>query len=102
LFVMLWQGSLRAEYALLREARVVPVVALGGGGYRLKSTEPGAAVYHTSVFWTGGAGVDVALSRRLVGEVRVSAQRLVDATSGSASGGVAWLTVFEAGVRVAP
>ncbi len=100
--VMLYQGSLRAEYALIREGRVVPVVALGGGWYRLKDTDAGTVIYHTSVFWSGGVGADVTLGPAVVGEVRLTAQRLMEATSTHALGPVGWLTVLEVGARFTP
>ena len=41
---------------------VSPVLALGGGAYRLKSSDGGQTFYHTNTFWSGGGGLDVAVS----------------------------------------
>ncbi|MGH9893484.1 MAG: hypothetical protein ACREA0_16140, partial [bacterium] len=80
---------------------VRPVLALGGGMYRIKSTDQGNAVYHTSLMWLFGVGADYPLSPRLMGEVRLERQQLIEANSKYANGSVGALTVFEVGVRIA-
>lgn len=108
LAVPLLQGLVRGEYALLRErpggSGVVPVLAAGGGAYRLKSTDPANMVYHTSVFWLVGAGVDWRAGPQLHGEVRLERQQLYEANSGhaGADGGVGALTILEVGLRYSP
>jgi len=77
------------------------VLSLGGGVYRIKSTDPGNAVYHTSLLWLIGVGADYPLSPRLTGEVRLERQQLIEANSKYANGTVGALMVFEVGVRIA-
>jgi hypothetical protein len=100
LAVGLFQGLVRGEYALLPNATVHPVIALGGGMYRIKSTDTRNAVYHTSVLWLFGFGADYPLSPRLTGELRLERQQLIEANSTHANGAVGALTVFEVGVRI--
>jgi hypothetical protein len=69
--------------------------------YRIKSTDAGNAVYHTSLLWLIGVGADYPLSPRLTGEVRLERQQLLEASSKYANGAVGALTVFELGVRIA-
>jgi hypothetical protein len=106
LAVPLLQGLVRGEYALLRErlGAVVPVVTAGGGVYRIKSTDPGNMVYHTSLFWLIGAGVDWTIGPQLRGEARLERQQLYEANSrfAGADGGVGALTILEVGVRYVP
>ena len=101
-FVGLYQGLVRGEYALVRRGNLVPVVTLGGGVYRIKSTDPHTMVYHTSLFYGFGAGVDYALGLHLMGTVRLERAQLVEANSQHANGAVGALTVLEVGVRVTP
>jgi hypothetical protein len=102
--VGLSQGLVRGEYALTRGGggNLVPVVSLGGGVYRIKSTDARSVVYHTSLFWMVGAGVDYALGFRLTGTARLERQQLLEANSPNANGAVGALTVLEIGVRVTP
>ncbi len=100
--VGLFQGLVRGEYALLRGGNLVPVVSLGGGMYRIKSTDSQNVVYHTSLFWMIGAGVDYALGFRLTGTARPERQQLLEANSQHVNGAVGALTVLEVGVRVTP
>jgi len=100
--VGLYQGLVRGEYALTRGGHLTPVVSLGGGLYRIKSTDPGTVVYHTSLFWMAGAGIDYALGFRMQGVVRLERQQLYEANSQHANGAVGALTVVEVGVRVTP
>ncbi len=100
--VGLFQGLVRGEYALIRGGNLVPVVSLGGGMYRIKSTDPRTMVYHTSLFWMIGAGVDYALGFRLTGTARLERQQLLEASSQYANGAVGALTVLEIGVRLTP
>jgi hypothetical protein len=100
LAVGLFQGLVRGEYALLPNATVHPVIALGGGMYRIKSTDTRNAVYHTSVLGLFGFGADYPLSPRLTGELRLERQQLIEANSTHANGAVGALTVFEVGVRI--
>ena len=101
LAVGLFQGLVRGEFSLLPSATVHPVLSLGGGLYRIKSTDPRNAVYHTSLLWLIGVGADYPLSPRLTGEVRLERQQLIEANSKYANGSVGALTVFEVGVRIA-
>lgn len=104
LAVPLIQGLVRGEYALLREGGVIPVVTAGGGIYRLKSTDNANMVYHTSLFWLVGAGIDWAIGPQLTGEARLERQQLYEATSSitGADGTVGALTILEVGVRYSP
>jgi hypothetical protein len=106
LAVPLMQGLVRGEYELLREdaSTVIPVLSAGGGMYRIKSTDPGNMVYHTSLFWLVGAGVDWRLGPQLKGEARLERQQLYEANSShpGADGGVGALTILEVGVRYSP
>jgi hypothetical protein len=100
--VGLFQGLVRGEYALTQRGNLVPLVSLGGGVYRIKSTDARNVVYHTSLFWMIGAGVDYALGFRLTGTARLERQQLVEANSKYANGAVGALTVLELGVRITP
>jgi hypothetical protein len=100
--VGLYQGLVRGEYALTRGGNLVPVVSLGGGTYRIKSTDAQSVVYHTSLFWMVGAGVDYALGFRLTGTARLERQQLLEANSPYKNGPVGALTVLEIGVRLTP
>ena len=95
--VALLEGYGRAELALLPRGQVSPVVSLGAGGYRLKSDDDGRTVYHTNAFWSGGVGVDVAVSQRVTLEVRAERQWMRDTNVGH----VATFWPLGAGVRVA-
>jgi len=100
--VGLYQGIVRGEYALTRSEGVVPVVALGGGVYRIKSTDPTNMVYHTSWLYLFGAGIDFPVGPRLFGVMRVERQQLIEANSKYQDGAVGALTVLEVGLRVTP
>jgi hypothetical protein len=102
LAVGLMQGLLRGEYDLTHGNGAVPVVALGGGFYRVKSTDPKNMLYHTSVFWLIGAGVDYPLAPRVQGELRLERQQLYEANSKYVNGAVGAITLLEIGVRVHP
>jgi len=102
LAVGLMQGLVRGEYALSQRWGVVPVVSLGGGLYRVKSTDRANVLYHTSIFWLIGAGVDYPLAPRLQGEVRLERQQLYEANSSHVNGSVGALTIFEVGARITP
>jgi hypothetical protein len=102
LAVPLFQGLVRGEYELTRNTAAVPVLSLGGGLYRVKSTDPTNRVYHTSLFWLIGAGVDYPLGPRLQGELRLERQQLYEANSSHLNGAVGALTLLEIGVRVHP
>ena len=93
----LLEASARAELALLPRRTITPVVSLGGGGYRLKSGDNGRSIYHTNLFWVGGAGLDAALSPTVTAELRIERQWMTD----SPAGHVATLWPVAAGVRVA-
>ena len=95
--VALLEGYGRAELALLPRGQVSPVVSLGAGGYRLKSDDDGRTVYHTNAFWSGGVGLDVAVSPRVTLEVRAERQWMRDTNVGH----VATFWPLGAGVRVA-
>jgi hypothetical protein len=102
LAVGLLQGLVRGEYALSQHWGVVPVVSLGGGLYRVKSTDRTNEVYHTSIFWLIGAGVDYPLAPRVQGELRLERQQLYEANSSHVNGAVGALTIFEIGARITP
>ena len=98
--VALTQGYVRGEYALVTEGPVIPVVALGGGGFRIKSDDPRHLVYHTSYFWLAGVGFDARLSESAIAEVRLDTQQLNEMSSQYVNGHVGALTVVQAGVRL--
>jgi hypothetical protein len=98
--VVLYQGLVRGEYAFATSGNLTPVLSLGGGVYRIKSTDPANVVYHTSLFWMFGAGVDYALGYRLVGMARLERQQLVEANSKYVNGSVGAVTLLEVGLRV--
>jgi len=100
--VALYQGLMRGEYALTQGGNVTPVLSLGGGIYRIKSTDRRNVVYHTSLFWMVGGGIDYALGFRMKGVVRLERQQLYEANSKHANGAVGALTVFELGLKVTP
>jgi hypothetical protein len=100
--VSLTQAYLRAEYTFATDAQVMPVVSLGGGLFRILSDDPRHFVYHNSFFWLIGAGADISVSPRVVGEFRVETQQLNELTSSIVNGHVGALTVVEAGVRMSP
>jgi hypothetical protein len=110
LAVPLFQGLVRGEYAFLPHggegggSGVVPVVTLGGGLYRIKSTDAANMVYHTSLFWLIGAGVEWTLGPQLKGVARLERQQLYEANSShpGADGSVGALTILEVGVRYSP
>ncbi len=87
----------RAELAVLPDGPVSPVVSLGVGAYHLKSNDNGQAVYHTNAFWSGGVGLDVAVSPRVTLEARVERQWMRDANQGH----VATFWPMGAGARIA-
>jgi len=87
----------RAELAVLPGGPVSPVVSLGVGAYHLKSNDNGQAVYHTNAFWSGGVGLDVAVSPRVTVEARVERQWMRDANQGH----VATFWPMGAGARIA-
>jgi len=94
----LLEASARAELALLPGRTITPVVSLGGGGYRLKSGDNGGgAIYHTNLFWVGGAGLDATVSPKVTAELRIERQWMTD----SPAGHVATLWPVAAGLRVA-
>ena len=102
LAVGLMQGLVRGEYDLTHGTGAVPVVALGGGFYRVKSTDQANRLYHTSIFWLIGAGVDYPLAPRVQGELRLERQQLYEANSKYVNGSVGAITLLEIGVRVHP
>jgi len=89
------EGYGRAELALAPRGAVSPVLALGGGVYRLKSADGGQTVFHTSTFWSGGGGLDVAVSPSVTLELRVERHWMWDTDLGH----VATLWPLAAGVR---
>ena len=95
--LLLFEGYGRAELAVLPRGRVSPVVALGAGGYRLKSQDGGATVYHTNLFWSAGLGADGVVSPRVTVEVRFERQWMTDTDQGH----VATLWPLGAGLRIA-
>ena len=100
--VALYQGLVRGEYAFGTGGNLVPVLSLGGGVYRIKSTDQRNVVYHTSLFWMVGGGIDYTLGPRTNGVIRIVRQQLYEANSKFANGAVGALTVVEVGVRVTP
>src|SRR5207237_9191817 len=71
---VLAQGFGRVELSLVPRGGVSPVLALGGGAYRLKSVDGGQTFYHTNTFWSGGGGLDVAVSPSVTLELRIERQ----------------------------
>lgn len=102
LSVGLYQGIVRGEYALSQSEGIVPVVALGTGVYRIKSTDPTNTVYHTSWMYLFGAGVDFPVGPKTWGIARLEREQLVEANSKYVNGAVGALTVVEVGIRVTP
>ena len=95
--VLLLEGYGAAGWSLLPSAPVSPVLSLGAGVYRLKSGDDGQTVYHTSEFWWGGVGADVAVSPTVTVELRGERHWMRDAGQGH----VATVWPLAAGVRVA-
>ena len=95
LSLRLLQGYGRAELALVPRGTVSPVLSLGAGGYRLKSGDNGQTVYHTNLFWSGGAGADVVVTPSVIVELRVERQWMRDTNQGH----VATFWPVSAGVR---
>jgi hypothetical protein len=100
--VALTQGYVRAEYALAPDRAVVPLLAFGGGAFRIKSDDRRHIVYHTSFFWLAGVGFDARVSRSAIAEVRLETHQLNEMSTPYVTGHVGALTVVEAGLRVAP
>jgi len=93
--LVLVEGYGRVELSLVPRGVVSPVLALGGGVYRLKSSDGGQTFYHTNAFWSGGGGVDVAVSPSVTLELRVERHWMRDTNFGH----VATLWPLAAGVR---
>jgi hypothetical protein len=93
--LLIAEGYGRAELSLLPRGVVSPVLALGAGAYRLKSDDGGQTFYHTNAFWSGGGGLDVAVSPSVTLELRVERQWMRDTNVGH----VATLWPIAAGVR---
>jgi len=87
----------RVELAVLPGGPVSPVVSLAVGAYHLKSDDNGQTVYHTNAFWSGGVGLDVAVSPRVTLEARIERQWMRDANQGH----VATFWPIGAGARIA-
>lgn len=79
----LFQAYVLAEFAILPERHLTPVISVAGGGYRAKSDDIGRGIYHTWLYWSAGAGIDVVLSPAWVGLVRVAYQGFLDQGEGS-------------------
>jgi hypothetical protein len=95
ILVSLAQVFVRAEAAPIAVGRVSPVVAVGGGAYRLRGDDKGEYVLHTALFWSVGGGVDIATGSTLVVQLRVAHQHHSDFQWGH----VATLRPVHAGVR---
>jgi len=95
--LLLAEGYGRVELALVPRGAVSPVLSLGGGGYRLKSGDGGQTFYHTNTFWSGGGGVDVAVSPSVTLELRLDRHWMRDTKQGH----VATLWPAAVGVRAA-
>jgi hypothetical protein len=93
--LVLVEGYGRVELSLAPGGVVSPVLALGGGAYRLKSADGGQTFYHTNAFWSGGGGVDVAVSPSVTVELRLERHWMRDTNQGH----VATLWPLAAGVR---
>ena len=93
--LILFEGYGRAELSLVPRGVVSPVLALGGGAYRLKSADGGQTFYHTNGFWSAGGGVDVAVSPSVTLELRLERHWMRDTNLGH----VATLWPLAAGVR---
>ena len=93
--LMLFEGYGSVELSLMPRGAVSPVLALGGGAYRLKSSDGGQTFYHTNGFWSAGGGVDVAVSPSVRLELRLERHWMRDTNFGH----VATLWPLAAGVR---
>jgi hypothetical protein len=93
--LVLLEGYGRAELSLVPRGVVSPVLALGAGAYRLRSADGGRTFYHTNTFWSGGAGVDVAVSPSVTLELRLERHWMRDTNQGH----VATLWPLAGGVR---
>lgn len=98
--VKVLQAYARADYAFMRENKVRPVISLGGGMYQARTGTTGAGIWNASLYWMGGAGVDVTLSPRATGEARVMYQDLWEATSSGNNGHVGRLITVGVGARL--
>lgn len=89
----------RMDYAFLEGKHVRPVVSLGGGAYRIRTGGDGAGIWNTSLSWMLGAGMDVTLSPKLVGELRVTTNLQEEINSAHQNGHVGNMLVLGGGVR---
>ncbi len=89
----------RMDYAFLSGKVIRPVVSLGGGAYRIRTGGDGSGIWNTSLSWGLGGGVDLRLSPRMVGEVRVSTNFQEEINSVHQNGHVGNLLVIGGGVR---
>ena len=89
----------RIDYAFLSGKQVRPVVSVGGGAYRIRTGGDGSGLWNTSLSWMLGAGADVTLSPKLVGELRISTNFQEEINSAHQNGHVGNLLVIGAGVR---
>jgi hypothetical protein len=78
---------------------VRPVVSLGGGAYRIRTGGGGAGSWNTSLSWMLGGGVDVALSPKMIGELRIATNFQEELNSVHQNGHVGNLLVIGGGVR---
>jgi len=89
----------RMDYAFLSGKHVRPVVSLGGGAYRIRTGGDGAGIWNTSLSWMLGAGMDVTISPKLTGELRITTNLQEEINSRHQNGHVGNMLVFGGGVR---
>jgi len=89
----------RMDYAFLSGKTVRPVVSAGGGAYRIRTGGDGAGIWNTSLSWMLGAGADVTISPRLVGELRITTNLHEEINSAHQNGHVGNMLGFGGGVR---
>jgi hypothetical protein len=94
---VLLEAYARFEVVPLPRASVTPVLSLSGGAYRLRSDPTGRAIYHTALFGSAGAGLDVAVGSTVTLELRGEGQRMIDFGRGR----VASLWPVGLGIRIA-
>jgi outer membrane protein with beta-barrel domain len=97
--VHLLEVFFRLDYRFMAGRRVSPVVSAGGGAYRIRTGGTGSGIWNTSLFWTLGAGGDVAVTRKMTVELRATTQLLEEINSGHLNGHVGNLFLVGAGVR---
>jgi hypothetical protein len=89
----------RFDYSVFTVKQFSAVASGGGGAYRVRTGGDGSGIWNTSLYWMLGFGADVAVSRKLTLEGRMTVQELEELNSGHMNGHVGNLLVFGAGLR---